>query len=87
MHGVGVGGGMHGDRLDAELLAGAQHAKGDLAAVGDQDFLEHAPVFPALFDHDERHAVFDRLRILDENRLDRAGSAAPGSGSSSSWLR
>ena len=41
MHGVGVGGRMHRDRRDAELLAGAQHAQRDLAAVGDQDFVEH----------------------------------------------
>ena len=42
MHGVGVSGRMDRHRLDAELLGGAQHAQGDLAAVGDQDFLEHA---------------------------------------------
>ena len=41
MHGVGVGGRMHGDGRDAELLAGAQHAQRDLAAVGDEDFFEH----------------------------------------------
>ena len=41
MHGVLVGGRMHGDRRDAELLAGAQHAQRDLAAVGDQDLVEH----------------------------------------------
>ena len=41
MHGVGVGGGMHGDGRDAEFLAGAQDAQGDLAAVGDQDLVEH----------------------------------------------
>ena len=41
MHGVGVGGRMHRDRLDAELLAGAQHAQRDLAAIGDQDLGEH----------------------------------------------
>ena len=41
MHRVGVGGGMHRDGRDAELLAGAQHAQRDLAAVGDQDFFEH----------------------------------------------
>ena len=28
---------------DAELLAGAQHAQRDLAAVGDEDFFEHRP--------------------------------------------
>jgi hypothetical protein len=43
MHGVGVGGGMHRDRQDAELLAGAQHPQRDLAAIGDEDFVEHAP--------------------------------------------
>ena len=41
MHGVLVGGRMHGDGRDAELLAGAQHAQRDLAAVGDQDLFEH----------------------------------------------
>ena len=41
MHGVGVGGGMHRDGGDAEFLAGAQHAQGDLAAIGDQDLVEH----------------------------------------------
>ena len=41
MHGIGIGGGMHGHGRDAELLAGAQDAKCDLAAIGDQDFLEH----------------------------------------------
>ena len=42
MHGVGVGGGMHRDGVDAELLARAQHAERDLAAIGYQDFVEHA---------------------------------------------
>ena len=41
MHGVGVGGGMHHDRLDAEFLGGAQNAQRDLATVGDEDLLEH----------------------------------------------
>ena len=41
VHGVGVGGGMHRDRRDAELLAGAQHPERDLAAVGDENFVEH----------------------------------------------
>ena len=41
MHGVGVGGGMHGNGRDAELLARAQHAQRDLAAVGYEDFFEH----------------------------------------------
>ncbi len=41
MHGVAVGLGMDGDGGDAHLLAGAVNAKGDLATVGDEDFLEH----------------------------------------------
>ena len=46
MHGVGVGGRVHGDRRDAELLAGAQHPERDLAAVGDEDFVEHGAGLP-----------------------------------------
>ena len=42
MHGVGVGGRMHGDGGDAQLLAGALDAQRDLAAVGDQDLVEHS---------------------------------------------
>ena len=41
MHGVGVGGRMHGDRRDAEFLGGAQDAQRDFAAVGDEDLVEH----------------------------------------------
>ncbi|GLQ39201.1 hypothetical protein GCM10007908_28210 [Rhizobium albus] len=37
MHRVLVGRGMHGNRLNAEFLAGAQHAKGDFAAIGYED--------------------------------------------------
>ena len=41
MHRVGIGGRMHRDGRNAELLAGAQHPERDLAAIGDQDFFEH----------------------------------------------
>ena len=41
MHGVRVGGRMHRHGRDAELLAGAQHPQRDLAAIGDQDLIEH----------------------------------------------
>src|SRR3954447_18608598 len=33
--------GVDRDRLDPQLAARADHAKGNLSAVGDQDFLEH----------------------------------------------
>ena len=38
----GVGVGVDGDRPDAEALAGAEDAAGDLAAVGDEDFVSTA---------------------------------------------
>ncbi|MNU09124.1 hypothetical protein D3C72_2555160 [compost metagenome] len=41
MEGVGVGFGVDGDGADAEGLAGADDAAGDLAAVGDEDLGEH----------------------------------------------
>ncbi len=47
MHRVGVGGRVHRDGGDAELLAGAQDAQRDLAAVGDQDFVEHRAAYSA----------------------------------------
>ena len=42
VHGLGVGLGVDGDRGDAHLLARAVNAQRDLAAVGDEDFFEHA---------------------------------------------
>src|SRR5436305_2266689 len=37
-----VGGRMHRDGLDPQLVAGAMNAQRDLAAIGDQHLLEHA---------------------------------------------
>ncbi len=42
VQGVAVGFRIDGDRLDAELARRLDDAAGDLAAVGDQDLLEHA---------------------------------------------
>ena len=42
MQGVAVELGVHGDGGDAELTRGADDAHGDLAAVGDEDLLQHA---------------------------------------------
>jgi len=40
VHRIGVRGGMHRDGLDPHLMAGAMDAERDLAAVGDQQFLD-----------------------------------------------
>ena len=42
MHRVAIELGVHGDRADAELTGGASDSHGDLAAVGDEDLLQHA---------------------------------------------
>jgi hypothetical protein len=42
MHRVGVGGRVDRDGRDAKLLAGAQDAQGDFAAIGDENLVEHA---------------------------------------------
>ena len=39
---VAVGFRVHRHRADAQILAGADDAQGDFAAVGDQNFFEHA---------------------------------------------
>ena len=41
MHGAGIGGRVHGNRLDPHLAAGPVNPQGDVAAVGDEDLLEH----------------------------------------------
>src|SRR5690606_7444505 len=41
VQGFAVGLGVDGDRLDAEFAAGADDAQGNLAAIGDEDTLEH----------------------------------------------
>ena len=66
MHGVGVGGRMHGHGLDAHLAAGAVDAQRDLAAVGDQDLVEHAMV--------------PTRRSSAARRTRPAGRSRPGSG-------
>ena len=38
---LGIGRGVHGNGLDAHLLAGANHADRDLAAVRNEDLVEH----------------------------------------------
>ena len=66
--GLGVGGRVDRDGLDAELAAGARDPQGDLAAVGDQDLLEHA--LPSLGDRLEVHQhllELDPLAVLHDD--------------------
>ena len=39
---IAIDRGMHGHRADAERMARAQYAQCNFAAVGDDDFIEHA---------------------------------------------
>src|SRR2546430_14413742 len=64
-----VGGGVHRRVLDAELPAGAQDPQRDLAAVGDDDLLDHGP----LFDDEQRLAELDRIAVLGHDRGDATG--------------
>ena len=47
MHGVAVGVRIDRDRSDAHLARRLDDAAGDLAAIGDQDLLEHERLFPS----------------------------------------
>src|SRR2546421_5929081 len=64
-----VRGGVHRHGLDAELPAGAQDPQRDLAAVGDDDLLDHGP----LFDDEQRLAELDRIAVLGHDRGDATG--------------
>ena len=55
--------GIDGDRLDAQLAAGMDDAQRDLAAVGDQDLLEHRAIYAGL-DREQPFAVLDGLAVL-----------------------
>jgi hypothetical protein len=45
-HGASIGFGMDRDRGNAHFLARPMDAEGDLAAIGDEDFVEHGPAIP-----------------------------------------
>ncbi len=44
MQGVGVGCGVNAGNRDPEPMAGSRDPAGDLAAIGNQDFLEHGTI-------------------------------------------
>ena len=68
VHGIGIGGRVHGDRWNAELLAGAQDPECDLATIGDENFVEH-PSSAATRDQQTATCGFCRHSILCEGRL------------------
>ncbi len=57
----GVGFRMDGDGLDAELFTGADDPKGDLSAIGYQNFLEHA-VTPRCIDRADYCVALGSIR-------------------------
>ncbi len=64
-----VGVAVHGDRRDAHLAAGADDAQRDLAAVGDQDLLEHqSGMFPCFFGGFRSRFAAQRLERVDQPR-------------------
>ena len=73
MHGVGVGGGMHRDGADAHLAAGAMDAQRDLAAVGDQDLVEHGAC-PAYSMISSGSPYSTGMPLLDQDARDGAGA-------------
>ena len=82
---LGVGLAVGHDRLEAHAAAGAQDAHGDLAAVGDEDALDHQarrhrPVIGRVrleldlerIDVGQRLAVLDGLAVLGQDVADDA---------------
>ena len=67
---VGVGQRVDGHRVDAHLLAGANDAEGDFAAVGDEYFVKQGRLARANFE--DGLVVLDRLRVVDEDFDDLA---------------
>lgn len=62
MHRVRVGGGMHCDRRNSKLTAGALNTQRDFASIRDQDFLKQLGTL--INDHQE-FSVFDGRAILN----------------------
>ncbi len=42
MHGMFVGRGMHGNRLDAHFTTCPQNSEGNFTTIGDENFLKHS---------------------------------------------
>ena len=68
---VGVGHRVDGVGFDPQPTAGARDARGDLAAIGDQDSLEHAGLLA--LNRDERIAFLHLVTLTNVHLRDRAG--------------
>ena len=83
---------MHGDGRDAELLRRAENAQSDLAAVGDQDFLEHQAVLPCATRRGGRppkgvEGISAGPRSVTSRRRDRSGDTRRGADARFPMLR
>ena len=64
MQRIGIGVRIDRDGGDTQAARGLDDPAGDLAAIGDEDLVEHAR---PLFDHEQRLAIFDGLSVLDHD--------------------
>lgn len=73
MQRIPVGGRIHGDCSNAQLLAGPNDPQGDLPPISDQDLIEHASAFVARegestqVDQKQGLIVFDGLSVLHQD--------------------
>ena len=70
MHGVGIGGGVHGDGPDPHLPAGPVDPQRNFTTIGNQDLFEH----PGRLLNDQKDFVkLNRLAIFNQDLTDRSG--------------
>ena len=80
MQRVAVGGRVHGDGLDPELVQRADHAHRDLAPVRDEDPREHRLDDGRRDDRlelEEQRPELDRLAVVDVDRARRGRPRPP----------
>ena len=70
MHGIGIGGGMHCNSFDAHLMGCAVNPQRNFTAVGNKYASDWHVCCSPLANHNERLVKFNRLRVLDQDRLD-----------------
>ena len=65
MHRFAVSFGINRHRINTHFLTGAMNTQGNLAAIGDQDFLKRGRAGHDLYDNKQGFAEFDGLRVLN----------------------